>query len=182
MGGSWGRNFAPRKGKGRGARAPLPHVPACGKTTHRPLKPHYARYLNSRLRSGSPAAHAHIRLVLLGSPPDTVHGWTLRRPDPSSLLIQVRRHSVTPGAGIHPCCSGLQVQGTAISPVSVALPQAGILRPRQADISIIHYFLKIIKQAPVFSPSPADFFLFRRHFFQKGVYTFPKSCYNIGAS
>ena len=147
MGGSWGRNFAPRKGKGRGARAPLPHVPACGKTTHRPLKPHYARYLNSRLRSGSPAAHAHIRLVLLGSPPDTVHGQALRRTDPSSLLFWGRRHNKAPGAGIRPCCSGLQVQGTAISPVSAALPQAGLLQPlagRYKDM--IQHFGRIINQ------------------------------------
>ena len=63
--------------------------------------------------------------MLLGSPPDTVHGWTLRRTGPSSLLIQVRRHILPPGAGIHPCCSGLQVQGTAISPTSAALPRTG---------------------------------------------------------
>ena len=59
--------------------------------------------------------------MLLGSPPDTVHGATLRGTGLSSLLIQVRRHITRPGAGIHPCCSGLQVQGTAISPTSAAL-------------------------------------------------------------
>ena len=59
--------------------------------------------------------------MLLGSPPDTVHGAGLRGTDLSSLLIWGRRHSPPPGAGIHPCCSGLQVQGTAISPTSAAL-------------------------------------------------------------
>lgn len=159
--GSWGRNFAPRKGKGRGARAPLPHVPACGKTTHRPLKPHYARYLNSRLRSGSPAAHAHIRLVLLGSPPDTVHGWALRGTDPSSLLIWGRRHIPPPGAGIHPCCSGLQVQGTAISPTIAALPRAEALGRLSVILSrpggfINRFFKKRAagrRRARVWSPS-----------------------------
>ena len=81
----------------------------------------YARYPGSRLRSGNPAAQVAVRLVLLGSPPDTVHGAALRGTDPSSLLTWVRRHNAVPGAGIHPCCSGLQVQGTANSPTSAAL-------------------------------------------------------------
>ena len=84
----------------------------------------YARYPGSRLRSGNPAAQIAVRLVLLGSPPDTVHGAALRGTGLSSLLIQVRRHITRPGAGIHPCCSGLQVQGTAISPTSAALLSA----------------------------------------------------------
>ena len=71
--------------------------------------------------------------MLLGSPPDTVHGRVLRRPDPSSLLTWVRRHSMAPGVGIRPCCSGLQVQGTAISPVSAALPWTGLSGPSQGD-------------------------------------------------
>ena len=81
----------------------------------------YARYLDSRLKNSDPTAHGADRLVLLGSPPDTVHGAALRGTDPSSLLIWGRRHILAPGAGVHPCCSGLQVQGTAISPVSAAL-------------------------------------------------------------
>ena len=59
--------------------------------------------------------------MLLGSPPDMVHGFPLRGTDLSSPLTGGRRHSAAPGAGIHPCCSGLQVQGTAISPTSAAL-------------------------------------------------------------
>ena len=84
----------------------------------------YARYRDSRLKDSNPAAHAAGRLVLLGSPPDTVHGAALRGTGLSSLLIQVRRHITRPGAGIHPCFSGLQVQGTAISPTSAALLSA----------------------------------------------------------
>ena len=63
--------------------------------------------------------------MLLGSPPDMIHGSPLRRTDLSSLLTWVRQYSKVPGAGIHPCCSGLQVQGTAISPTSAALLHAG---------------------------------------------------------
>ncbi len=59
--------------------------------------------------------------MLLGSPPDTVHGAALRGTDLSSLLIWGRQHILPPGTGIHPCCSGLQVQGTANSPTSAAL-------------------------------------------------------------
>ena len=86
--------------------------------------PRYARYPGSRLRSGTPAAQVAVRLVLLGSPPDTVHAAALRRPDLSSLLIWGRRHITRPGVGIHPRCSGLRVQGTAISPTSAAMPDA----------------------------------------------------------
>ena len=81
----------------------------------------YARYVDSRLKNSDPTAHAAARLVLLGSPPDTVHGATLRRTGLSSLLIQVRRHITRPGVGIRSRCSGLRVQGTAISPTSAAL-------------------------------------------------------------
>ena len=84
----------------------------------------YARYMDSRLKNSNPTAHAANRLVLLGSPPDTVHGATLRGTGLSSLLIQVRRHIARPGAGIHPRFSGLRVQGTAISPTSAALLRA----------------------------------------------------------
>ena len=84
----------------------------------------YARYMDSRLKNSNPTAHAANRLVLLGSPPDTVHGATLRGTDLSSLLIQGRRHIARPGAGIHSRCSGLRVQGTAISPTSAALLRA----------------------------------------------------------
>ena len=84
----------------------------------------YARYLDSRLKNSDPAAHAAGRLVLLGSPPDTVHGAALRGTGLSSLLIQGRQHITRPGAGIHPRFSGLRVQGTAISPTSAALLHA----------------------------------------------------------
>ena len=56
--------------------------------------------------------------MLLGSPPDMVHGPALRETRPSSPLTAVRQHIEYPGAGVHPRCSGLRVQGTAGSPTS----------------------------------------------------------------
>ena len=58
--------------------------------------------------------------MLLGSPPDMVHGFPLRKTEPSTLLITVRQHIEYPGAGLHPRYSGLRVQGTAGSPTSTA--------------------------------------------------------------
>ena len=62
--------------------------------------------------------------MLLGSPPDMVHMLPLRETGSSTPLAAVRRHIALPGVGIRPCCSGLQVQGTAGSPASAALPKA----------------------------------------------------------
>jgi hypothetical protein len=62
--------------------------------------------------------------MLLGLPPDMVHGTALRKTGSSLLLAEGRQHAEGPGAGIHPCCSGLQVQGTANSPTSATLPRA----------------------------------------------------------
>ena len=71
----------------------------------------YTRYAGSRLRTGTLAAHEKHRLMLLGSPPDMVHGFPLRETDSSTLLTGVRRHMTYPKRGIHSCCSGLQVTG-----------------------------------------------------------------------
>ena len=81
--------------------------------------------------------------MLLGSPPDTVHGTTLRGTNLSSLLIWGRRHILPPGAGIHPCCSGLQVQGTANSPTSAALFHA---ETSEKPWIIVSHLLQIINQ------------------------------------
>ena len=58
--------------------------------------------------------------MLLGSPPDMVRGFLLRKTEPSTLLTTVRQHIEYPGAGLHPRYSGLRVQGTAGSPTSTA--------------------------------------------------------------
>ena len=75
--------------------------------------------------------------MLLGLPPDMVHGTALRKTGSSILLTRGRRHVAGPGAGIHPCYSGLQVQGTAGSPTSAALPRA---EARDMPGIIIHDF------------------------------------------
>ena len=105
---------------------------------------YYARNLRSKLGNGVPAAQTRFRLMLLGSPPDMVHGLTLRGTDPSSPLAEGRRHSTDPGAGIHPRCSGLRVQGTAISPTSAALLRAGTAWARLYDI--VQQTAEIIKR------------------------------------
>ena len=50
----------------------------------------YARYAGSRLRTGTLTAHEKHRLMLLGSPPDMVHGFPLRETGSSTLLTGVR--------------------------------------------------------------------------------------------
>ena len=140
----------------------------------------YARYPGSRLRNGVPAAHVRSRLVLLGSPPDTVHGRTLRRTDPSSLLSWVRRHRTLPRAGIRPCCSGLQVQGSAASPVSAALPQTGTcLLARKSDTKALYIISANLSTGNAYfslggkiHPLPSGIFA---PIFKKGLYT-PENC------
>ena len=80
--------------------------------------------------------------MLLGSPPDMVHGSTLRGTNSSSPLIRVRQHSARPGAGIRPCYSGLQVQGTADSPTSAALSR--LRKETKQAVIIIQYLLRFI--------------------------------------
>ena len=72
---------------------------------------YHVRYAGSRLGPGNLAAQAKHRLMLLGSPPDMVHGLTLRETGSSTLLTGVRRHRTYPKVGIRPCYSGLQVTG-----------------------------------------------------------------------
>ena len=59
--------------------------------------------------------------MLLGSPPDMVHGFSLRQTNFSTPLTQADSIQTSPGVGIHPCCSGLQAEGTANSPTSATL-------------------------------------------------------------
>ena len=80
--------------------------------------------------------------MLLGSPPDMVHGFPLRGTGLSSPLTRGRRHSAGPGAGIHPCCSGLQVQGTANSPTSAVLLRAGPSGPGPSRYRLLYYILR----------------------------------------
>ena len=72
-------------------------------------------------------AHPNIRLVLLHSCPDTVHGIALHKTLLSTFLA-VRRPSINDvEKGVQLCYSGLQIQGAANSPPTRSL-------------YIIHYF------------------------------------------
>ncbi len=113
-------------------------ISAQGKTAHHPSKVRYIRNKGGWLKAGDLAAHARFRLMLLGSPPDMVHEFTLRKTGPSTLPTNGRRYITVPWGGIHSCCSGLQVQGTANSPISAALPRADIARGKTSGI--IHYY------------------------------------------
>ena len=99
--------------------------PAHNKIAHPHLNKPERPKQSSQLRNGNPAAHKKIRLMLLGSPPDMVHGILLRKTISSTPLTLFKANRTCPGVGIHPCYSGLQVQGTANSPTSATLLRAG---------------------------------------------------------
>ena len=107
--------------------------------------------------------------MLLGSPPDMVHGFPLRGTDLSSLLAWGRRHSAVPGAGVHPCCSGLQVQGTANSPTSAALPQAGRSCAPFGRLYLISYII-----FPHLSISLFTFF--KKGLYNRSIYAIMSGC------
>ena len=75
-------------------------------------------YQCSRFKSGTLTAHKIIYLPLLPSGSDGVHRVLLRKTQLSLLLAKGKPHKNKPLAGIPPCYSGLQVQGTANSPPS----------------------------------------------------------------
>ena len=60
------------------------------------------RILSSKLKNGNPAAHGKIRLMLLGSPPDMVHGIPLRKTDLSTPLTEVDNIQNKSGCGDSP--------------------------------------------------------------------------------
>ena len=77
--------------------------------------------MHKQLEIGNLTAHKKILLMLLGSPPDMVRGISLRQTNLSTRNIRVNSTQTSPGVGIHPCCSGLQAEGTANSPTSATL-------------------------------------------------------------
>lgn len=85
---------------------------------------HHKRYSYSLLGPGTLTAHRRFHLVLLHSCPDTVHGVLLRKTQTSTSLIEGSFAMKEPSDWHHPRCSGLRVQGTAISPTSAALLRA----------------------------------------------------------
>ena len=79
---------------------------------------HHERYSYSLLGPGTLTAHRRFHLVLLHSCPDTVHGVLLRKTQTSTSLIEGSFAMKEPSDWHHPRCSGLRVQGTAISPAA----------------------------------------------------------------
>ena len=73
------------------------------------------------LKTGNPAAHPQICLMLLGSPPDMIHRGELRRTHFSTASQGCGDTNNVLNLAYHPCWSGLQVQGTANSPDSMAI-------------------------------------------------------------
>ena len=98
----------------------------------------YVRYAGSRLKSGKLTAHEKHRLMLLGSPPDMVHGFPLRETGSSTLLTGVRQHRAHPRTGFIPAIADCGQQGTAGSPTSAALSKV--------TVSIILHIIKIINE------------------------------------
>ena len=82
---------------------------------------HHKRYSYSLLGPGTLTAHRRFHLVLLHSCPDTVHGVLLRKTQTSTSLIEGSFAMKEPSDWHHPRCSGLRVQGTAISPAAHGL-------------------------------------------------------------
>ena len=58
---------------------------------------------HKQLEIGKLTAHGKIHLMLLGSPPDMVHGISLRQTNLSTLYMRVNITQTSPGVGIHPC-------------------------------------------------------------------------------
>ena len=79
---------------------------------------HHERYSYSLLGPGTLTAHKSFCLVLLHSCPDTVHRFLLRKTQTSTSLIEGSFAMKEPSDWHHPRCSGLRVQGTAISPAA----------------------------------------------------------------
>ena len=81
----------------------------------------YTRFPGAMLQTGFPAAPRKDRLMLLGSPPDMIHGFRSHRTHPSTHIPRCGPHKKHPQRRHHPCYSGFQVQDTAATPASMVL-------------------------------------------------------------
>ena len=72
------------------------------------------------LKTGSLAAHRGDCLMLLGSPPDMIRSFRLRKTHFSTQRQRFIRKGLFLRRGVHPCYSGFQVQGSATPPVGMA--------------------------------------------------------------
>ena len=78
------------------------------------------RFSYPLLKAGILAAHRVYRLMLLGPPSDMVHSSQLRKTRLSTQRVRLIHKGLALKCGIHPCCSGFQVQGSAKSPAGMA--------------------------------------------------------------
>ena len=77
--------------------------------------------------SATSTAHNEHRLMLLGSPPDMVHGAPLRETDSSTPLTRTGDTTHIRVQEFIPAVADCGQQGTAISPTSATLSQTGSL-------------------------------------------------------
>ena len=107
------------------------------------------------LRLGNFTAHELNCLMLLGSPPDMVHSRPLRETRPSTYIkIGTDRTNPALNRGNHPCCSGLQVQGTADSPAGMVFFHILLNRIKkdiaffaiEAVYHILRFFARLISE------------------------------------
>ena len=106
---------------------------------------HHERYSYSLLGPGTLTAHRRFHLVLLHSCPDTVHGVLLRKTQTSTSLIEGSFAMKEPSDWHHPRCSGLRVQGTAISPAVRKLYDLVFCFLSQSSIHGRGFFVKQIE-------------------------------------
>ena len=115
---------------------------------HKDHTPEYRKASISafRIHRSMQAPLRHIAgqpLMLLGSPPDMVREWRLRKTRISTRKICSADLTETSlKTGISPCFSGLQVQGSAMSPVSVTFVRIGGTK-KVCHNSISHLYQKI---------------------------------------
>ena len=109
------------------------------------------RSFSSLLGTGNLAAHTAYRLMLLDPSPDMVHGSALRE-DPfvnTRKQNSIRRRSAL-RMGIHPCCSGLQVQGSAISPAGMAYFHSRSTAMSPTITHFLHFCKRYLKDSRKF--------------------------------
>ena len=107
------------------------------------------------LKTGIPAAHPQICLMLLGSPPDMIHRCELRRTHFSTALQGCGDTNFVLILAYHPCWSGLQVQGTANSPDSMAIFHIPFHKNQYTTkpFSLQVCFQKIMQKTRLFFPT-----------------------------
>ena len=116
------------------------------------------------LKTGFLAAHRVDCLMLLGSPPDMIHSFRLRKTHFSTQRQRFIRQGSSLRRGIHPCYSGFQVQGSATPPAGMASFYSLI-----PYVSIIPDFFPFCKRFSKKSLSAVIFSVCRIDFFNRHI-------------